>query len=417
MKRCRLIATLAVVIFGICTVCAEAQNESGPRAIGAGAFPVTFTHASAWFADRADTKQKVVTLLVYFAGRAGWENQSTDFKWEVNQNPAEIHMSVGEIKILVKYWSDTGDIEIQGAKYKLAESNVFLVDGIDSAKPVLRALGVQDLSFLPNEIPPIALLKRNSAVWAALSGRPASEHSRSPNSNTSAEVLAWNTGGLRLFSARNPEADQKACELFRQSALKGNADAQYYLGYCYETGRGVDQSFSTANDWYEKAANQGNVDAQYKLGHSYRTGRGVPIDLAVALGWYKKAANNGDRDALHNVAWMYATGQGTKASAEEAYRWILEAAGHGDISAQFDVARRLRDGDGVATDPISSYSWLLVLHAQEKNLPPDASAQLKETIKSVESQLDKEAIGKAESQAHDSLTTIAEHDMENFARP
>jgi hypothetical protein len=100
MKRCRLIAAFAVAIFGICTVCSRAQEESGPRAIGAGAFPVSFTHASAWFADRADNKQKVVTLLVYFAGRAGWEDQSTDFRWEVNQNPAEIHMSVGEIKIL-----------------------------------------------------------------------------------------------------------------------------------------------------------------------------------------------------------------------------------------------------------------------------------------------------------------------------
>lgn len=158
------------------------------------------------------------------------------------------------------------------------------------------------------------------------------------------------------------------------------------------------------------------VDAQYKLGHSYRVGRGVPIDLAAALEWYKKAAKNGDREALHNVAWMYSTGQGTKASAEEAYRWFLEAARHGETGAQFEVARRLRDGDGVAKDLTSSYSWLLVLQAQEKTIAPDEWVQVKETMKSVESQLAKPATEKAAKQAHDLLATIARHEMEAFAR-
>ncbi|MEQ1353743.1 MAG: tetratricopeptide repeat protein [Candidatus Acidiferrum sp.] len=392
------------------------RNEAGPRPIGAGAFPVSFTHASAWFAGRADAKQKVVTLLVYFEGAAGWQDQPTDFKWEVNQSPAKIDMSVGKIQIHIKYWSDTDDVEIQGTKYKLLTSNVFLVEGIDRPNPSVRALGIQDLSFSPDDIPPVTLLKRNPDVWAALSGRPAREHVKSRNANASAEVVTWDTEGLRLLLTEKPEAERKACGLFRQAALIGYAGSQYRLGYCYETGRGVDQSFSTANEWYEKAANQGFVDAQYKLGHSYRVGRGVPIDLAVALQWYKKAAENGDRDALHNVGWMYATGQGPETNAEEAYRWFLESAKHGELNAQFEVSRRLKDGDGVAKDLTASYSWLLVLQAQEKTISPDEWVKVKETMKSVESQLDAPAAEKAREQAHDLLGTIAKNDLEGFSR-
>jgi TPR repeat protein len=391
-------------------------NEAGPRPIGAGAFPVSFTLASAWFANRAGADQKVVTLLVYFEGVAGWQDQRTDFKWEVNQSPAKIEMSVGKIAIRVKYWPDTDDVEIQETKYKLSTSNVFLVEGIDRPNPSVLALGVQDLSFSPSDIPPITLLRRNPDVWAALSGRPAREHFKSQSSNAPEEVVAWDTEGLQLLLTKKPEAERKACELFREAALKGYAGSQYRLGYCYESGRGVEQSFSTANEWCAKAANQGFVDAQYKLGHSYRVGRGVPIDLATALQWYKKAAQNGDREALHNVGWMYATGQGTKANAEEAYRWYLESARHGEPGAQLEVSRRLKDGDGVARDLTSSFSWLLVLQAQEKTIAPDEWMRVKEKIKSVESQLDQPAVKKAQEQAHDVLGTISKHDLEGFAR-
>ncbi|HXN98313.1 MAG TPA: tetratricopeptide repeat protein [Candidatus Acidoferrales bacterium] len=400
----------------ILTALAQA-NESGPRPIGAGAFPVSFTLASAWFADHADAKRKNVTLLVYFEGTAGWQHQPTKFNWVVNQSPANIQMSVGKTEILVRYWSDSGDVEIQGTKVNLSGGNVFLVRGIDSAKPLVKALGTQDLSFSVDENPPVALLKRSPDVWAALSGKPASEHSKSRSPSASAEVVAWDTEGLRLLLTENPDSQHKACELFRQAALKGYAGSQYRMGYCYQTGKGVEQNFTTANEWYEKAGNQGFVDAQYKLGHSYRVGRGTPIDLATALEWYKKAANNGDGEAMQNVGWMYATGQGTKADAGEAYHWLLEAAKHGQTGAQFEVARRLKDGDGVTKNLTDSYGWLLVLLAQEKNFQPDSLTQIKEMVKSMESQLDKPAKEKAQVQCQDLLTTISRNDLDGLARP
>jgi TPR repeat protein len=417
MRLLNLLRRIAPVATSFFILVALAQAEgSGPRAIGAGAYPISFTEASAWFASRADSNQKVLTLMVFFEGSAGWLDQQTNFKWEVNGSPAKIAMTIGKTEILVRYWSDSGDVEIQGTKYNLSNGNVFFVQGIDGAKPVVRPLGVQDLSFSSDDIPPIALLRRNPEVWGALSGRPPGEHAKSREVNASPEVVAWDTEGLRLLQTANPESEKRACELFREAAGKGYAGSQYRLGYCYETGRGVAQNFSTANEWYEKAANQGYVDAQYKLGHSYRVGRGVPIDLATAIEWYKKAPGNGDGEAMQNVGWMYATGQGVKANAEQAYTWFLEAAKHGEIGAQVEIARRLRDGDGVAKDLTGSYSWLLVVQAQTKSIAPVDWAPIKATMSLVESQLDSSAVEKAGTQAHELLAIIAIHEMEHYAR-
>jgi TPR repeat protein len=409
----RRITTVAMCFF-ILAALGQAK-DSGPGAIGAGAYPISFTDASAWFANRADGNQKHLTLLVFFEGNAGWLDQQINFNWDVNGSPAKIAMSVGKTEILVRYWSDTGDVEIQGTKYNLSNGNVFFVQGIDGAKPVVRTIGVQDLSFTPDEIPPIALLRRNAAVWAAVSGRSPDEHAKNHGANASPEVVAWDTEGLRLLQTAKPESEKRACELFREAAEKGYAGSQYRLGYCYETGRGVAQNFSTANDWYEKAANQGFVDAQYKLGHSYRVGRGVAIDLVTAIEWYKKAAGNGDSQAMHNVGWMYATGQGVEANAEQGYTWFLEAAKYGEINAQIEIARRLREGDGVPKDLTGSYSWLLVVQAQTKSIAPKDWAQIKATMNLVGGQLEAAAIEKAGKQAHELLAIIAMHEMDNYA--
>lgn len=415
MRRLNILRLLLAIVACSAFVAPSARAQAGPRPIGAGAFPVSFTHASAWFAQAADANRKAVILLVYFEGRAGWHNQDTDFKWQVNGSPATIQMSVGNIKIDVKYMSNTADVEIQGTKHNLSNSNVFVVKGIDSASPEVKALGIHDLSFGGDDIPAVALLRRNPNVWAALTGRPSREHFRSRASTISREVLAWDEEGLHLLLTANPASERRACELFRQAASKGYAPSQYRLGYCYQSGSGVDQNLSTANEWYVKAAKQGHVDAQYKLGYSYQVGRGVPIDLDSALQWYKKAAENGDSEALYNVGMMVASGQGAKADTGEAFGWFLKSALCGEPAAQFEVARRLRDGDGVTKDLIASYGWLLILGFQRESFAPENWEQIKSLTSSVESQLDGTAKAAAEKQAHDWLTTIAQHEMEKFA--
>src|SRR3954462_9667566 len=99
----RLLRTVAVVCCVFPSIAAQ-TSHAGPRPIGAGAFPLSFTHASASFAHRASGNEKLLTVLFYFQGSAGWLNQKTDFNWQINSSPARIDMVVGKTPIRAKYW-------------------------------------------------------------------------------------------------------------------------------------------------------------------------------------------------------------------------------------------------------------------------------------------------------------------------
>ena len=79
-------------------------------------------------------------------------------------------------------------------------------------------------------------------------------------------------------------------ESLRQRAEQGDADAQYNLGFVYDTGLGVPQDYTEAAAWYRLAADQGHTDAQHNLGVMYSTRRGVPQDDVEAHRWANLAA-------------------------------------------------------------------------------------------------------------------------------
>ena len=80
-----------------------------------------------------------------------------------------------------------------------------------------------------------------------------------------------------------------------------NADAQYNLGVCYNTGRGVPVDDKEAARLYKLAADQGHALAQYNLGGCYNTGRGVPQDDNEAARLYKLAADQGHAQAQQRL--------------------------------------------------------------------------------------------------------------------
>ena len=50
---------------------------------------------------------------------------------------------------------------------------------------------------------------------------------------------------------------QKAITLFRMAAEKGSRTAEYNLGVCYDQGKGVEQNYELAVEWYKKSAAHG----------------------------------------------------------------------------------------------------------------------------------------------------------------
>lgn len=91
---------------------------------------------------------------------------------------------------------------------------------------------------------------------------------------------------------------QKAVEELRDLAERGEARAQYDLGFLYDKGQGVPQSDKQAFHWYHRAAEQNDDRAQYNLGLMYASGQGVQQNYLEAYYWINRSATQGNNHAL-----------------------------------------------------------------------------------------------------------------------
>jgi len=99
--------------------------------------------------------------------------------------------------------------------------------------------------------------------------------------------------------AYSPDEETTSTE-FRENlmpAQQGDAKAQVFVAYLYETGQGVNRNYAKAAEWYSRAARQGNPVAQTQLGNMYRLGRGVPQNYVLAHMWLDLASRQGSRQA------------------------------------------------------------------------------------------------------------------------
>ncbi len=203
---------------------------------------------------------------------------------------------------------------------------------------------------------------------------------------------------------------------WRPLAEKGDAVAQFFLGFMYHQGQGVKRDYAEAVKWYRKAANPdiGNklrdhaeavkrywkvadrdvrnkikealdpigpladwnlpaltpVFAQFNLGVMYNKGQGVKQDYAAAANWFRKAAKQGLGPAQNILGLMYTNGRGVPNNDAEAAKWYRKAAEQGHASAQFNLGLSYTDGRGVPKDDAEAVRWYRKAAEQE-----NASAQ------------------------------------------
>ena len=72
----------------------------------------------------------------------------------------------------------------------------------------------------------------------------------------------------------------------------------FWIGFLYQEGNGVEQSYSKAKEWYEKAAENGSEHAMFGIGFLYEKGNGVEQSYRKAKEWYKKSADLGCDPAI-----------------------------------------------------------------------------------------------------------------------
>jgi TPR repeat protein len=134
------------------------------------------------------------------------------------------------------------------------------------------------------------------------------------------------------------------------AAERGDAKAQWRLGWRYEKGRGMERSDEEAVRWFRKAAERGVVDdlnelfklldlmekaeqgdarAQYKLADRYDRDFFGVSNHEKAAKWYRKAAEQGYGAAQLCLGFHYSRGDGVEQSDEEATKWIEKAVAQG----------------------------------------------------------------------------------------
>lgn len=85
--------------------------------------------------------------------------------------------------------------------------------------------------------------------------------------------------------------------LWKPEADRGNAEAQYNLGWLYANGNGLNVDVPAAVEWWRKAASQNHADAQFAVGLAFTTGEGIKRDMDEAVRWYVAAARQDHLDS------------------------------------------------------------------------------------------------------------------------
>jgi uncharacterized protein len=115
-------------------------------------------------------------------------------------------------------------------------------------------------------------------------------------------MIILHTAGLIFISSTTyASTSEEDSTVFRENLLpaqQGDAKAQVFVGYLYETGQGVNQDYIKAAEWYRRAAEKGNATAQMQLGNMYLYGRGLPQNFKFAYMWLDLAARQGNEQAM-----------------------------------------------------------------------------------------------------------------------
>jgi TPR repeat protein len=124
----------------------------------------------------------------------------------------------------------------------------------------------------------------------------------------------------------------------------GHAEAQWFLGHIYRSGKGVTEDLKAGFNWNLLASEQGYAKAQTTLGRMYEIGKEVTQNDKTALKWYRLAAEQGDTEAQYHLGERYKKGKGVTQNNKVAVKWYRLAG------AYLELSRMYQDGKGVPKD-------------------------------------------------------------------
>ena len=172
-------------------------------------------------------------------------------------------------------------------------------------------------------------------------------------------IALGNTGyagvkeGVKAFESR---LDSIAAQELLPLAVKGDAEAQYYIGMMYWAGREFTKNYGQASIWFSKSANQNYAPSYVMLYRFYDIGYGVEKNKKVAneykqkaIDLYQSAIKKGDTNAMIAL--------GNLLEGVDAGTYYIKAAEKGSIEGQFKAGFWLARND-YKTDYTQALKWL-----------------------------------------------------------
>ncbi|VDI35481.1 Hypothetical predicted protein [Mytilus galloprovincialis] len=146
---------------------------------------------------------------------------------------------------------------------------------------------------------------------------------------------------------------KKAASKWIDASHLGYTKAQFNIGLCYETGKGVKQNLRKAEKYYKLAAEDGHQQALYNLALLYLKGEGcIEKNVNLAIQLLEKAADFGLGQAQTYLG-VYYTEEETQ-DLEKAVSLFKAAADQNDPEAQYFLGVCYENGWGVEVNECKS---------------------------------------------------------------
>lgn len=189
---------------------------------------------------------------------------------------------------------------------------------------------------------------------------------------------------LALFHIIETKNYNEALRLLKsaeqQSSGVKKGMVQFYLGYCFELGKGVTKDLNKAIRYYQLAEKVKYVEAQLRLGLCYLNGMGVEKDEEMAFDRFRRAALQGSKEAIFYVALCMINGKGVSVKKESGLMLMHKAAEYEVLAAQAFLGAYYIDKKGkkdtqlgemwlekAAKAGSAEAQWSLSLHYSDKN--------------------------------------------------
>ena len=188
-----------------------------------------------------------------------------------------------------------------------------------------------------------------------------------PNSKKLKPYVQYRIGKMFCYGRGTEQDYEKAFEWFQRSAKQKNKFAQFSLANLYYYGSGVEKDLSQAFLWYQRSSSQGQPYAAYSIAQMYRYGEYVTKDNDTAQRYYKQALSGflkiesddmANDDLFYKLGQMFNLGLGTDSDVTKAIEYFRRSAEMNNKNGLFEYGKALLTGEHIPQDTDSAVKLL-----------------------------------------------------------